>query len=174
MWGFSTWREAFPEGGDVETRDPAVLKAAVLGLMEGWHPKLRYLVESAELSTLSRFPAKTSVPVLPWQTSNVTLLGDSLHNMTPYRGVGANTALQDAALLTRTLVDVWSGRSPLLDAVGGYERQMIDYGFRAVRASLQEMRRLHERSLLGRLATKALFRAADRVQPLKTFFHAGH
>jgi 2-polyprenyl-6-methoxyphenol hydroxylase-like FAD-dependent oxidoreductase len=171
MWGFSTWREAFPAPG-VQTLDPPALKSTVLGLMTGWHPKLRQLIQSAEPSSLSAFPAKTSVPIAPWQTSHVTLLGDALHNMTPYRGVGANTALWDAALLTRTLLDVRDGRAPLLDAVARYERQMIEHGFAAVRASQQEMRRLHHKSLLGRLATKTLFRAADRVGPLKALFQA--
>jgi hypothetical protein len=26
----------------------------------------------------------------PWNTGRVTLLGDALHNMTPYRGMGAS------------------------------------------------------------------------------------
>ena len=171
MWGFSTWREAFPATG-VEALDPPALKSAVLGLMTGWHPKLRQLIQSAEPSSLNSFPAKTSLPIAPWLTSQVTLLGDALHNMTPYRGVGANTALWDAARLTRALVDVHAGRTPLLDAVASYEREMIEHGFAAVRASQQEMRRLHDRSLLGRLATKTMFRAADRVRPLKALFHA--
>ena len=171
MWGFSTWREAFPATG-VEALDPPALKSAVLGLMTGWHPKLRQLIQSAEPSSLNSFPAKTSLPIAPWLTSQVTLLGDALHNMTPYRGVGANTALWDAARLTRALVDVHAGRTPLLDAVASYEREMIEHGFAAVRASQQEMRRLHDTSLLGRLATKTMFRAADRVRPLKALFHA--
>jgi len=49
---------------------------------------------------------KTSVPVPPWQTRNVTLLGDALHNMTPFRGIGANVALRDAAALRRALAAV--------------------------------------------------------------------
>jgi 2-polyprenyl-6-methoxyphenol hydroxylase-like FAD-dependent oxidoreductase len=35
-----------------------------------------------------------------------TLLGDALHNMTPYRGIGANTALRDAESLRDALRDV--------------------------------------------------------------------
>jgi 2-polyprenyl-6-methoxyphenol hydroxylase-like FAD-dependent oxidoreductase len=97
----------------------------------------------------------------------VTLLGDALHNMTPYRGIGANTALCDAALLRDALRDVDNGRQPLLPALSGYEREMIRHGFTAVRASLTQMHRLHAESPISRLATKAFFRLADLLPPLQ-------
>lgn len=50
-------------------------------------------------------------------TRNVTLLGDALHNMTPFRGMGANMALRDAAALRRALVNVARGEALLLGAL---------------------------------------------------------
>jgi hypothetical protein len=47
---------------------------------------------------------------------------------------------------------------------------MIDYGFRAVRASLANMHRFHAESALARGITKALFRVVDVVPPLKGAF----
>ena len=32
------------------------------------------------------------MPIEPWQSSSITLLGDAIHTMTPGQGVGANTA----------------------------------------------------------------------------------
>ena len=81
--------------------------------------------------------------------------------MTPFRGIGANTALRDAALLRDALVSADSGEQDLLAALSGYEREMINYGFAAVRASLAQAKRLHARSPLGRLVTKAFFRLVD-------------
>ena len=98
---------------------------------------------------------RISPPVPPWPPSRVTVLGDAIHAMSPARGSGANTALQDAALLCRTLTGTRE-RGPngpgrernlragsgaarnggdLIAAVGEYERQMRDYGYAAVAAS---------------------------------------
>ena len=81
--------------------------------------------------------------------------------MTPFRGIGANTALRDAVLLRDALVGVSRGELDVLAALAEYEREMIGYGFAAVRASLRNMRRLHARSPVSRLATKTFFRLAD-------------
>ena len=72
---------------------------------------------------LGCFPVKTSVPVDPRPTRNVTLLGDALHNMT----VGANTALRDMAALHRSLAAVNRGEAEFLPALAAYERDMVDW-----------------------------------------------
>jgi 2-polyprenyl-6-methoxyphenol hydroxylase-like FAD-dependent oxidoreductase len=162
MWGFSAHHDSFglaSAAGDVALADP---RAAVLVQMTDWSPNLRRLVERADPSSLSSFAVKSSVPVAPWPTSRVTVLGDALHNMTPFRGIGANTALRDAVLLRDTLVGVDKGKWDLLAALADYEREMIGYGFAAVRASLANMERLHARSPVSRFATKTFFRLADR------------
>ncbi len=55
--------------------------------------------------------------------------------MSPARGSGANTALQDASVLCRSLIT--SPAAALRGAIGDYEQQMREYGFAAVRASQQ-------------------------------------
>jgi 2-polyprenyl-6-methoxyphenol hydroxylase-like FAD-dependent oxidoreductase len=160
MWGFSARREVFGLKGSAEIA-MADARAAVLARMSGWSPDLRRLVERAEASSLSSFAIKSSVPIAPWATGRVTLLGDALHNMTPFRGIGANTALRDAALLRDTLSSVSRGERGLRPALAAYEREMIGYGFAAVRASLDQAKRLHAASPLSRMAGKAFFRLLD-------------
>jgi 2-polyprenyl-6-methoxyphenol hydroxylase-like FAD-dependent oxidoreductase len=52
-------------------------------------------------------------------------------------GSGANTALQDAALLSRLLGTAAADGSDVVAAIGDYERQMREYGYAAVAASRQ-------------------------------------
>jgi len=77
MWGFSAHRERLTIGRNLEKPDGEQLEALVLGLMNDWHPDLRQLVSSADPTTITAFPVKTSVPMRPWRTGRVTLLGDS-------------------------------------------------------------------------------------------------
>ncbi len=108
MWGFSARRSVFGSR-ELEGLSGAELKKAALALIPDWDPALRSIVERSDAATFVTFAVKTSVPVSPWPTRNVTLLGDALHNMTPFRGVGANTALRDAAALRAALVAVDRG-----------------------------------------------------------------
>jgi 2-polyprenyl-6-methoxyphenol hydroxylase-like FAD-dependent oxidoreductase len=176
MWGFSALRAKFAPadldrlGGDRSGGD--ALKAAVLALMRDWHPSARWLVQMADASTVAAFSIKTSVPIPPWKTRNVTLLGDALHNMTPFRGIGANTAMRDAAALRRALVAADRGEQGLIPALADYELDMITYGFSAVRTSLADMERFHAERGLSGVFTKALFRTADWIPPLKAMFLA--
>jgi 2-polyprenyl-6-methoxyphenol hydroxylase-like FAD-dependent oxidoreductase len=118
-------------------------------------------------SAIDAFAARTSVPIPPWPTRNVTLLGDALHNMTPFRGIGANTALRDATALCAALIAVERGEKALIPALAAYERDMIDYGFHAVRASLHNMKRLHAQDPLRRALTRTFLRMVDRIPPLR-------
>ena len=170
MWGFSAHGETLALPADPAAARGCDATAAVLALMDDWHPALQRLVESADESTVTAFAVKTSVPIGPWATQRVTLLGDALHNMTPFRGIGANTALRDAAALRRGLVAVSRGRADLVQALAAYERDMIRYGFAAVQTSLKDMERFHAKGLLARTAAKSLFRVIDHVPPLKVAF----
>jgi 2-polyprenyl-6-methoxyphenol hydroxylase-like FAD-dependent oxidoreductase len=170
MWGFSARRETLDLPPDPATMSGPDGLAAVLALMDDWHPALQGLVRTTDIPSVTAFTVKTSVPIEPWSTRRVTLLGDALHNMTPFRGIGANTALRDAAALRQALVAVSRGDADLNAALAAYERDMVRYGFDAVRTSLRNMERFHARGFLARTATKSLFHIVDHVPPLKSAF----
>jgi salicylate hydroxylase len=83
-------------------------------------------------------------------------------------GIGANTALRDADLLAARLAT-----HELVPAVHGYERQMLDYGFAAVRASLRNARMAASGNRLARGAFRGVLRVADAVPPIKRRMFAG-
>jgi hypothetical protein len=49
---------------------------------------------------------------------------------------------------------------------------MIDYGFKAVRNSLRAMEQTTTDSAVGRIVSRAAFRAIDRLPPAKRWFAA--
>jgi salicylate hydroxylase len=110
---------------------------------------------------------RSMAPVKPWPTTNVTLLGDAIHNMTPMAGIGANTALRDASLLCSTLTAVARGSSPLLPSLRKYEAEMLGYGFAAVRLSLRNARQATSGNRLARSAFRTVLRTANAVGPMK-------
>lgn len=148
-----------------------------LDLTTGWHPNLRELLHHADAGSCIPVKVATSQPVQPWKSSNVTLLGDAIHTMTPGRGVGANTALRDAALLCRQLALAAAGERTLLEAVADYESEMIPYGFARVADSLRNNGTSGDdplyRPVVGRLALAAArgyFGVTHRVPPLRRKF----
>jgi 2-polyprenyl-6-methoxyphenol hydroxylase-like FAD-dependent oxidoreductase len=60
-----------------------------------------------------------------WQSTNVTVVGDAIHAVTPGPRAGANTALRDAMLLSRALSFVQANRLGLHNAVAAYETEMV-------------------------------------------------
>jgi 2-polyprenyl-6-methoxyphenol hydroxylase-like FAD-dependent oxidoreductase len=91
--------EVLPD--DLLELDSDALRHLVSGLVARWHPDLRRLLAASDPTSRTAFRFTASPPVPPWTPSAGTLLGDAIHTMPPIGGLGANTALRDASLLTR-------------------------------------------------------------------------
>lgn len=164
-WGLGARHTAV---GDTSGLDGERLRSRALALTTGWHRNLCALIRDTDPAVVTATAIRSAVPVSPWQPSTVTLLGDAIHSMTPARGIGANTALRDAALLARGLAAADRGERALLQAIGDYEAQMIEYGFAAVRASLAELKRQTSLdSRAGLAIARTALRVIDVVPPLK-------
>jgi salicylate hydroxylase len=173
-WGFIARQEKFAAQKDPKVLDGTELKQIVLAMITAWHQRLQHLMREADPSTILFTPIHTSLPVEHWQTKQVTLLGDAIHSMTPARGIGANTALRDAALLGRNLVATHRGEMSLQQAIHDYEVEMIKYGFAAVLSSKKALEQTAslEKPLPMAMA-KTTFRFLNAVPPLKRRIFSG-
>lgn len=171
MWAFAADSRRYP--ADLSSLDVEALRSLVLNLIDGWDPAFKELVVGSPEGSVSRLPILTSKPVAPWTTGNVTLLGDAIHSMTPFRGIGANTALRDAQLLCRNLI-VAGKSGDVRAAVADYEQRMRDYGFAAVRDSERSARQFVSENRAGRTMARGMFRFFQAVPPLKRKVFSDH
>lgn len=143
-----------------------------------WHASLHRLYDASDPGSCFSLNIATSAPIDPWQASNITLVGDAIHTMTPGRGVGANTALRDARLLCSKLVSARDGKLSLVEAVRDYEARMRDYAWKAVEQSLKNQGGNNPlyKPVIGRLllaGMRSAFRVVDHAPPLKRRMTAG-
>src|SRR5262249_26261021 len=101
FWAFAARRDALAGAGDLRSATGADLQQQIAHSIGSWHPDLRRLVAESDPDGVMAVRLSSAEPVGPWPTTNVTLLGDAIHTMTPLQGLGGNTALRDAALLCR-------------------------------------------------------------------------
>ncbi|GAB3142628.1 FAD-dependent monooxygenase [Micromonospora sonneratiae] len=162
---------------DIMTKRGQELVRVALDLTRNWHPNLRELLARSDPGSCIPVKVATSEPIDPWKSSNVTLIGDAIHTMTPGRGVGANTALRDAALLCRQLTAAERGGKTLLNAVGDYEAEMLPYGFARVADSLANNGTSGDdplyKPIIGRfalMAARGYFGVTSRIPSLRRKF----
>jgi 2-polyprenyl-6-methoxyphenol hydroxylase-like FAD-dependent oxidoreductase len=165
LWAFAAKRTSYPS--DVDTLGGADLKQVVAERIRGWHPDLRRMVADSDPGSVHAMEFKAAAPVEPWPATRVTLIGDAIHNMTPVMGLGANTALRDAALLAHQIKAVHRGEAELLTAVGEYERRMRAYGFEAVTTSRTAADRFTSNNFAARQGMKTWLRLCSAVPAMK-------
>ncbi|KAI7238352.1 FAD/NAD(P)-binding domain-containing protein [Hortaea werneckii] len=105
------------------------------GLTQEWHPRFKPLFDQMAESEAAFWKITCSTPsgVPEWENQDrVTVMGDSCHSMTPAGGLGANTAVRDAALLGKMLTEAGGFKEGL---TAEYEKQMREYASEAVRNS---------------------------------------
>jgi salicylate hydroxylase len=167
MWALGARPGELGLGVEDDVLDGEALRGRALQAISDWDEAFRTLLRLADAATINTIRIRTSEPVAPWDTGRVTLLGDAIHAMTPYRGIGANVALKDAMLLRDALVAACAGERSLHDTIAGYEAEMRRYGFAAVRGSLEALRQATSQNELGRTMSRLGLRTVDRLPPVK-------
>ncbi|MDT7688404.1 MAG: hypothetical protein QOE46_1163 [Acidobacteriota bacterium] len=85
-------------------------------LFEGWCAPVTRLIEATPTVTILRNSAYDRPSAARWGRGAVTLLGDSVHPMTPNLGQGGCMAIEDAAVLARCLAKYEGDASAALRA----------------------------------------------------------
>ncbi|HRJ68520.1 MAG TPA: FAD-dependent monooxygenase [Beijerinckiaceae bacterium] len=115
------WRErGWSEPGDI---------AWINRRFEDWHSDLTALIGSAD--TWLRWSLFDRAPEWRWSRSPAVLLGDAAHPMLPFLAQGAAQAIEDAAVLSRSL----RGHASISDALKGYEEERLRRAARIQRLS---------------------------------------
>jgi 2-polyprenyl-6-methoxyphenol hydroxylase-like FAD-dependent oxidoreductase len=73
----------------------------------------------------------------------VTLTGDAEHAMTFHQGQGLNNCIRDAKKLVSRLEKHVKGEMTLTEAVGEYEKEMLDRGSAEVKTSMEQTLKCH-------------------------------
>jgi 2-polyprenyl-6-methoxyphenol hydroxylase-like FAD-dependent oxidoreductase len=168
LWAFFAHTNEYP--ADIQQLDEQDLLRVLKKMTSGWHPDLRRLIAESTPGSVSYTTFKASEIIEPWRSSNVTLLGDSIHNMPPVGGLGGNAALRDAQALTLALTSVQQGQSSLLPAIQVYEAGMRKFGFGAILAALQYTQLTTTNNLFARGSSRIWFQLCNAIPSLKRTF----
>jgi 2-polyprenyl-6-methoxyphenol hydroxylase-like FAD-dependent oxidoreductase len=165
---FTLWAYAIPKSQTPKNAKliaPEKLRDMALAGVKEWQasPYIETVVRDVDVSTVSPIVLKSMPRLESWTPSNVTLLGDAIHCMTPMAGVGANTALRDAQVLGDLLVDAHENGKPVVEAIGQYERQMRTYANEAVGLSRMVAETATSESWVNRRGFLASLRLAQNV-----------
>ncbi|PSN75430.1 FAD/NAD(P)-binding domain-containing protein [Corynespora cassiicola Philippines] len=128
---YGQYDEDFADKCGFDTSNLEAVKEHLREELDGWSPELTNVFESAQGPATWR--CQYMLPVgFQWEhKQGVTLLGDAAHLMTPFGGVGVNTALYDAMLLARSISAYAKAETPALDGLDAcviaYERDMFAF-----------------------------------------------
>eukprot|EP00986_Skeletonema_menzelii_P019127 scaffold27065_cov150-Skeletonema_menzelii.AAC.8 len=147
------WQLSFPADANESKRlsnlSQSEMQQEVLNRCKEWHEPFPDMVKNTPLDTvwgtalLDRDPQifiehRRELEIHGRIPSRVMLLGDAAHAMSPFKGQGANNALQDGPLLAK-----WLSTAKLDSAVRGFMTEMSRRGGVKVRASREAAIALH-------------------------------
>lgn len=161
FWAFLTRQKNYPVQGDLQQLPGSKLFQVAQDMIDGWHPPLRHLVSLTEQSTVIATPLRIATSVTPWESQNITLLGDAIHSMPPTRGIGGNTALRDAQFLCQKLIAVTQQEKTQASALKEYVTEMLHYSFAAVKSSKQALDMIVMENSVGRALTRTALRSIN-------------
>ena len=164
VWAYVVPKQDTP--ANVKSLSAVELRDIALAGTTGWSPSLTTLMQGSSPATIAPVPLCCMPHLEEWEPSNITLLGDSIHNMTPMAGIGANTALRDADVLTEVLLQAARDGTSIVEAVGKYESRMREYANAAVALSRQNSENASSGKWLPRQVFRIILKLAQASPPV--------
>eukprot|EP01041_Mallomonas_annulata_P008819 gene8819-18250_t len=154
------WQMSFPldeETAFTISASPESLKEEAIRRCGSWHPDLSRILNSTDVSLVSGHPVYDRLPLDPvilrgQEHSRVTMLGDAVHPMSPFKGQGANQALVDAIALAKAISNsnlVHPKKPNISIALMNYEKEMCSRSAAKVLKSRDSALFLHSTSALA-------------------------
>jgi 2-polyprenyl-6-methoxyphenol hydroxylase-like FAD-dependent oxidoreductase len=154
------WQLSFPisekEAIELHSKGAKALKEEAC-LRTQWHNPIPQIVAATLETQISGYPVydrELLNPQLLKKGTNVTLIGDAAHPMSPFKGQGANQALLDALSLAR---EIYKGCKPLSQwkeigirksILTKFEAEMLERSASKVKSSAEAAQLLHSKIVL--------------------------
>ncbi|MFE6860045.1 FAD-dependent oxidoreductase [Nocardia sp. NPDC057668] len=127
----------------------------------GWAEHTLEILVRAEASSVAAFrfnaASTRAADLAPWPASRITALGDAVHATPPTAGMGAGTAIRDAADLLGHLTAAATGASTVPAAVHRFEAGMRERGGETLTAAMRTVRLIRATdTTIGAAATTAI------------------
>lgn len=149
------WQLSFPMSEDeakaLSTQGPSALKEEAIRRCQ-WHAPIPQILTATPEALVSGYPVYDRALLkseLLAKGTNVTLIGDAAHPMSPFKGQGANQALLDALVLAREItkecrpLSKWREAGVRVSVLNTFEAEMLERSAKKVKESADAAEFLH-------------------------------
>ena len=155
------WQLSFPiderSAKNLSKKGADALKKEAIRRLWAWHSPIPELLNETSISLISWYPVYDREPLEPEELEtawNITLLWDSMHPMSPFKGQWANQAILDALDLARNITSKCSSKSRWKEywlrkiLLADYEKNIIKRSTKKVNDSAKAVKLLHSQAVM--------------------------
>ncbi len=99
----------------------------------GWHRDIQTIIDNIDKDQCYRWALNNRKPIYNWRTDRAVIMGDAAHPTLPYMASGAVMAIEDAAVLTRSI----NMNENVPDALDMFQRNRVDRAAKIVTGSTE-------------------------------------
>lgn len=99
----------------------------------GWNDEIQTIIDNIDKDQCYRWSMNNRVPIKNWRTNKAVVMGDAAHPTLPYMASGAVMAIEDAAVLMRSL----NANEDVTEALDMFQRNRVDRTARIVMESTE-------------------------------------